>query len=239
MCIIIGLTLASIGQIHDDEVLRAYRQEFIRIQPGLEPFPPARLPASFEVSKYEVTQNVWELVMGANPSRWRGERNSVELVSFDDAREFCRRLTTRLRMSGLIDPRQLVRLPTEAEWEYVARAGTTSAYSFGDDPAQLNAYAWYHGNAAGNDPPVGAKQPNPWGLYDIHGYLWEWCDNPQNAVVAADVDEVIGVVRGGSWKDSPEKLTSGYRRTVPRRLKDDAIGLRCVIVSQSAVPAEP
>ena len=97
---------------------------------------------------------------------------------------------------------------------------TTTKYSFGDDVALLNDYGWHTGNAAGNDPPVGAKKPNPWGLYDVHGYLWEFCDN--------------GAVRGGSWKDKADLLTSDSRRDVERDLRDDAIGLRCVLANQAS-----
>ena len=81
----------------------------------------------------------------------------------------------------LIGGDQEIRLPTEAEWEYTARAGSTTTYSFGDDVKQLGDYAWSTENAAGNDPPVGAKKPNAWGLYDVHGYLWEWCQDHAHA----------------------------------------------------------
>ena len=115
--------------------------------------------------------------MGTNPSLWTGARNSVEMLSFDEAVRFCQKATELMRAANLINENQVIRLPSEAEWEYVARAGTTTAYSFGDEVAKLDEYGWHTGNASGNDPPVGAKKPNEWGLYDVHGYLWEWCSD--------------------------------------------------------------
>lgn len=242
-------------------LLKTFREEFITVTPGQGRYPqsftmgakgeatPAEQPAHqvtfryrFQVAKYEVPQNLWEAVMGSNPSRWKGPRNSVEMLSFEEAELFCKKLTQLLRSAKLIGPKEIVRLPTEAEWEYVARAGSTTRYSFGDDVAGLDAHGWFTGNAAGNDPPVGAKKPNPWGLYDIHGYLWEWCldvghENYQQAPTDGTAWLKGGkpkqrVLRGGSWKDKAEKLTSSYRSLVPAALKDDAVGLRCVLADQ-------
>jgi formylglycine-generating enzyme required for sulfatase activity len=197
------------------------------------------LKRDFHIAGYEVPQNLWEAVMGDNPSRWKGPRNSVEMLSYDDAVRFCERATAQLREAKLIGPTQIVRLPSEAEWEYCARAGTTTLYSFGDDAKRLGEYAWFTGNAAGNDPPVGAKKPNPWKLYDVHGYLWEWCADPwhdtyeraprDGSVWDKNGDAKHAVVRGGSWKDPVEKLTATYRRKAEKSLKDDAVGLRCVL----------
>ena len=109
----------------------------------------------------------------------------------------------------------------------------------GDAVEDLGDHAWYTGNAKGNDPPVGAKKPNPWKLYDIHGYLWEWCADPwhpsyesapaDGSTWTAGGDPDSGVLRGGSWKDRPEALRSHFRRAAPRSLRDDAVGLRCVL----------
>lgn len=180
--------------------------------------------------------------MGHNPSRWKGPRNSVERISWDEAQQFCRQVTALMQAAGLIEKNQVIRLPSEAEWEYVARAGTQTRYSFGDDVGQLGDYAWYTGNAAGNDPPVGAKKPNPWGLYDVHGYLWEWCadpwhDNYENAPTDGSVwsqggDSRRRVLRGGSWKDPAEPLASRHRLAAPVDLRDDAVGLRCVLAEK-------
>ncbi len=239
------------------ELLRTFREEFVAIHPGVAPFPKsftmgradgtaAERPTCvvsfdyhFAVAKYEVPQNLWESVMGSNPSRWKGPRNSVEMLSFDEAQEFCRKVTELMRAAKLIDPQQVVRLPSEAEWEYATRAGTETRYSFGDDVALLDAFGWHTGNAAGNDPPVGAKKPNPWGLYDVHGYLWEWCaDAWQESHDAAPTDgsprKASGdasprVLRGGSWKDTSDRLSSSFRISAPQTSRDDAVGLRCVL----------
>ena len=197
---------------------------------------------SFHIARYEVPQNLWEAVMGSNPSRWKGPRNSVEMLSFADAEAFCRKATELMRQAKLIQPNELIRLPSEAEWEYVCRAGTSTVYSFGDDPQMLGDYGWFTGNAAGNDPPVGAKKPNPWGLYDLHGYLSEWCaDAWHDSIGEAPKDgrawteggdSARRVIRGGSWKDAATLLASGYRRAIAKELKDDAVGLRCVLAKQ-------
>ncbi len=193
-----------------EPLLKTFRAEFVDV------------PQGPRVAKYEVTQELWEAVVGENPSKWKGRRNSVEMLSFDEAAAFCAKVTAKLRAAELIGAAEEVRLPTEAEWEVFARAGTTTSYSFGDDVKDLDAHAWHTGNAAGNDPPVGAKKPNPWGLHDIHGYLWEWCSTVDGGAV----------LRGGSWKDKAEKLTSAFRQPARKELKDDAVGLRCVLAKK-------
>jgi formylglycine-generating enzyme required for sulfatase activity len=241
-------------------LLKTFREEFVDVTPGRDGFPaeftmgsddgpaterPAhvvKLTRPLAIARYEVPQNLWQAVMGENPSRWKGPRNSVEMLSYDDAVDFCRKATDKMRAAGLIRANQVVRLPSEAEWEYAARAGTTTRYSFGDDATSLGEYAWSTHNAAGNDPPVGAKKPNAWNLYDVHGYLWEWCaDNWHDDYTAAPAegsawisggDAQQHVLRGASWKDSGEKLTSTFRQAAPSDLKDDAIGLRCVLVEE-------
>jgi len=212
--------------------------------PAERPVHRVQLRHPFAVAKYEVPQNLWKAVMGTEPSRWPGPRNSVEQVSFPEVLEFCERSTKLMRRAGLITDRQVVRLPSEAEWEYVVRAGTATRYSFGDETTGLDDCAWYAGNAAGNDPPVGAKRPNDWGLYDAHGYLWEWClDPPHASYESAPTDGSAWtaegtsgqrVLRGGSWKDRAEMLTSSFRRFAPETLKDDAVGFRCVLAEQPA-----
>jgi formylglycine-generating enzyme required for sulfatase activity len=241
------------------ELLKTFRDEFVLIEPGKRDFPasfelgsddgpaaerPAHritLPHRFAIGKYEVPQNLWQAVMGENPSRWKGPRNSVEMLSYDDATEFCRRATEAMRMAKLITTHQVIRLPSEAEWEYAARAGTRTRYSFGDAVEMLGDYAWFTGNAAGNDPAVGAKRPNGWQLYDMHGYLWEWCadtwhENFEGAPVDGSAwitaNEKQHVLRSGSWKDPADRLTSSARRRAAADLKDDAVGLRCVLADE-------
>ena len=254
--LIVALTLAADPHAERLELLKTFREEFVAVTPGEKEFPveflmgsdagPAaeqpphrvKLSRSFAIARYEVPQNLWQAVMDSNPSRWKGPRNSVEMLSYDEAVEFCRRATELMRAARLITARQVIRLPSEAEWEYAARAGTETKYSFGDDPAVLGEYAWFTGNAAGNDPAVGAKKPNVWKLYDVHGYLWEWCadtwhDDYKGAPVDGSTrdggDTERRVLRSGSWKDPAERLTSSYRRAGAHDLKDDAVGLRCVL----------
>lgn len=260
MFFIVGpLPISAASEPAADELalLTTFRREFIPITPGQGMFgaefqmgradgDPSERPAhkvavhyAFAIARYEVPQNLWQAVMGANPSRWKGPRNSVEMLSYDEAVEFCGKVTNRLRDARLIGPAQTVRLPSEAEWEYAARAGTRTRYSFGDDLQDLDTHAWHTGNAAGNDPAVGAKRPNAWNLYDVHGYLWEWCSDAwhetyegaphDGSAWTVDGDPARRVLRGGSWKDPAGKLTSSYRRPAPRELKDDAVGLRCVL----------
>lgn len=233
------------------QLLKTFRDEFVRIEPGKGKFPSEfsavhpktkkeqtlKLTRPFSIAKYEVPQNLWREVMGSNPSRWKGERNSVEKLSLPEAVEFCKKVTAQLRKEKLISDQQIVRLPTELEWEYVASAGTRTRYSFGDNVEQLDAHAWHTGNAAGNDPPVGAKKPNPWGLYDIHGYLWEWTldswDAEKPLVQLPDdswPDKIPQpILKSGSWKDPARKLETRFRQKVDPETRDDAVGLRCIL----------
>jgi formylglycine-generating enzyme required for sulfatase activity len=238
-------------------LLKTFRTEFVEIKPGEKPYPatfrmgsaqvgavaePVRevkMSRPFWFAKYEVPQNLWQAVMGENPSRWKGPRNSAEMFTWEESVEFCRRATEAMRTAKLIGADETIRLPSEAEWEYCARAGTATEYSFGDDVGQLGQYGWFTGNAAGNDPPVGAKKPNAWGLYDMHGYLSEWCADTwhdsyegapaDGAAWTAGGDPGKRVLRSGSWKDKAEALRSAARRSADARLRDDAVGLRCVL----------
>jgi formylglycine-generating enzyme required for sulfatase activity len=202
---------------------------------------------SFRISKYEMTQELYAVITGVNPSRWKGPRNSVESMSFLDAESFCTKLTVQLRAAKLIAPNEIVRLPTEAEWEYCCRAGTDTLYSFGDSASAgtdgadatsiLNEYAWHTGNAAGNDPAVGVLKPNPWGLFDMHGYLWEYVSDKYRLPDSLAPDQAIPgattrIIRSGSWRDHASSLTSGARLPVPDHVSSDAIGFRCVIAKK-------
>ena len=158
------------------------------------------LSQPFYLGKYEVTQAQWSAVMGNNPSHFKGDPNRpVERVSWHMVQEFIRRLNTK-------EGHTKYRLPTEAEWEYAAHAGSTTRYSFGDDDARLEQYAWYNGNDGGTTHPVGRLKPNPWGLYDMHGNVWEWVQDWRGPYVNGTIIDPQGAAtgnvkgyRGGGW----------------------------------------
>src|SRR5882762_4117815 len=134
----------------------------------------------FWMGKYEVTQGEYLAVMGSNPSNFQGDTNRpVETVSWFNATNYCGKLTQRERAAGRIATNSVYRLPTEAEWEYACRGWTSARFSYGDDPdlTNLTNYAWYFDNSRNMTHPVGQKLPNPWGLYDMHGNVWEWCQD--------------------------------------------------------------
>ena len=169
----------------------------------------------FELGVYEVTQEQYEAVMGENPSRFKGAQNPVEKVSWDDAVEFCRQLSAlpAEKASGYV-----YRLPTEAEWEYACRAGTTTVYSFGDSDSELGDYAWYDKNSGKTTHPVGGRKPNAWGLYDMHGNVWEWCQDRYGDLPSGSVTDPLGassgsdrVYRGGSWSNFSGICRSAFR----------------------------
>jgi formylglycine-generating enzyme required for sulfatase activity len=150
----------------------------------------------FYLGKYPVTQAQWATVMGNNPSVFKGHPDwPVENVSWEDVHEFIQ--TLKAREDG-----EDYRLPTEAEWEYACRAGSTTSYCFGDDPNQLGEYAWYKENAGGQPHPVGLLKPNAWGLYDMHGNVWEWVQDRYRPYPTDPLSASPGlerVDRGGSW----------------------------------------
>ena len=186
----------------------------------------------FYMGIYEVTNAQWKQVMGAVPSNWKDDNRPVEQVSWHDATEFCRRLSElpQERAMG-----RVYRLPTEAEWEYACRAGTKKQYSFGDDESQLGDYGWFDGNAGGQTQPVGAKKPNPRGLYDMHGNVWEWCgdwhdpsyyDNGPTSDPAGPASGSLRILRGGSWYHVPDLLRSTKRIGDSPTVKRNDYGFR-------------
>jgi formylglycine-generating enzyme required for sulfatase activity len=237
-------------------ILKTFGEEFVLLTPGKGKHPesftmgsekggyPSEKPAhkvtfknSFAMARYEVTQELYEAVMGDNPSKWKGPRNAVELVTWEEANEFCRKATKELIAQKLMDEGDEIRLPSEAEWEYACRAGTATAFSFGNDVDEIDTFCWYKGNSKGHDPPVGKKGANPWGFYDMHGYNWEWCadgwqENYQKATgdgsPVREADKGKRVIRGGSWADPSDFARSAYREGRPAAAKDDTLGFRCV-----------
>jgi formylglycine-generating enzyme required for sulfatase activity len=212
----------------DISVTSSLGMEFVRIPAGTfqmgsndgydyeRPVHQVTISQPFELGKYPVTQAQWEAVMGNNPSEFTGDPTRPgERVSWRDVQRFIKHLNARDRAAGVT-----YRLPTEAEWEYAARAGTTTAYSFGGDPAQLDAYGWYGGNSGGTTHPVGQKQPNPWRLYDMHGNVWEWVQNwfdsdyysrsPATDPQGPDTGS-RRVFRGGSWGSDAWDCRSAIR----------------------------
>lgn len=253
------------------KILKRFIDELIAVEPGTAGFPAeftfgsnadppngvrnslpekvVMMSDSFRISSCEVTQELYQLVMGENPSRWVGARNSVESMKFASAVEFCEQLTSRLADAQMIGSDECVRLPTEQEWEYCCRAGSATLYCFGDQPTQdgdvypeasrLGEYAWHTGNAAGNDPEVAVLKPNDWGLYDVHGYLWEYVVPQAPAGDPAGIfhkETMAGsgavIIRGGSWKDAAALHTSASRMRIAAETMSDAIGFRCVIAKK-------
>jgi len=198
--------------------------------------PPHRVRVSpFYLDVHEVTQEEYTRAMGTNPSKWEGDRNPVEQIRWTQAAEYC---NARSRLEGLkpaYDPKtgqcdfdaDGYRLPTEAEWEYAARAGASTRYFFGDSPAALGQYAWFRKNETRGPRPVGRKQPNPWGLYDMYGNVWEWCHDfyDENYYRQGPEKDPRGppsgpgreaapktrVLRGGCWNSRPDMCRSSYR----------------------------
>ena len=154
----------------------------------------------------EVTQSQYDMIMGDNPSHFKGDDRPVESVSWEDAVEFCRRLTERERRAGRLPEGQEYRLPTEAEWEYACRAGSRTAYCFGNDTRALSGYAWFQHTSRRRTHDVGQKRSNAWGLYDMHGNVYEWCSDWYGDYPVGPVADPTGpqkgtsrVMRGGSW----------------------------------------
>jgi formylglycine-generating enzyme required for sulfatase activity len=183
----------------------------------------------FYMGATEVTQAQYEVVMGTNPSHFKGPTNPVDSVTWDEAAEFCRKLSEKTRKTA--------RLPTAAEWEYACRAGTKTRFSFGDSDSLLGDYAWCQSNSRGKTNPVGQKKPNAWGLYDMHGNVAEWCADwygPYSSVASKDPQGAASgggrVVRGGAGRDAksdPFRCASHSGHVPSRRL--DIFGFRCAM----------
>jgi formylglycine-generating enzyme required for sulfatase activity len=191
------------------------------------------LTRPFWLGRTEVTQAQWTAVMGRNSSEFRGDELPVENVSWDDAMEFCRKLTERERAAGRLPAGHAYMLPTEAQWEYACRAGTTSDYA-----GVLDAIAWYDKNSGGLTHPVGTKQPNAWGLADLHGNLWEWCLDWYGNYRGGGVTNPSGpssgsvrVARGGGCGVYASDVRSAFRLMLSPDYCDSNVGFRVALRS--------
>jgi formylglycine-generating enzyme required for sulfatase activity len=201
------------------------------------------LTQGFYMGKYMVTQSEYEWVTGKFPSTFTGDlTRPVETVSWEDSTNYCALLTQRERAQKLIGPNWVYRLPTEAEWEYACRAMTSTRFSYGDDPGygHLLDYAWFADNSGNTTHPVGQKLPNPWGLYDMHGGLWEWCQDWYGPYPGGSAVDPQGpptgtyrVFRGGSWGCQPQELRSASRDFNPEG-ETGYVGIRVVLI-----PSQP
>jgi len=199
---------------------------------------------------YEVTQAQYETVMGKNPSHFQGaivgNENAdlpVENVSWDDAVEFCKKLSDlpEEKKAG-----RLYRLPTEAEWENACRAGSKTAYLFDDEEGLLPEYGWFNRNSSNRTHTVGLLEPNAWGLYDMHGNVWEWCSDwygeyPQGAVRNPTGPKVGSdrVCRGGSWNGVASYCRSALRYWYVPSFRNNYLGFRLALSSPSGIPKSP
>jgi formylglycine-generating enzyme required for sulfatase activity len=197
------------------------------------------LTKDFYLGVTELTQAQYKKIMGKNPSAFAGAERPVDTVSWEDAVEFCERLSElpEEKKAG-----RVYRLPTEAEWEYACRAGSKTAFSFGDDKSSLGDYAWFSDNSDGKTQSVGEKKPNAWGLYDMHGNVWEWCsdwygEHPGKAVSDPEGPEKGSgrVIRGGSLGHEAAGCRSADRRGLNPSLRGSNFGFR-VALSSPEIP---
>lgn len=209
-----------------------------------KPLRRVRIPQALWMSVTPITQGEFELIMAFNPSKHLGDAlRPVETVSLADAAEFCNALG---RSEGLLPFYEILgqrvaaiggpgyRLPRESEWEYACRAGTTTRWSFGDDDAEAGAYAWFADNAEDSPQATGRKLPNPWGLHDMHGNVWELCwglgegGQERETLPAALAPPAECVLRGGCFADPPWGIRSAYRSSVRVSVRSNRVGFRVV-----------
>ena len=192
----------------------------------------------FWLGKYEVTQAQWQKIMGSNPANFQDSPvHPVEEVSWDDVQAYLKKLNWQAGTFAY-------RLPTEAEWEYACRAGTQTAYSFGNDAGNLGEYAWYNGNSGDKTHAVGQLKPNPWGLYDMHGNVWEWCQDWYGENYYSNSSEKnpqgpssgeYRLLRGGSWHDYASYVRCASRVRSNPDSRYGSFGLRVVVVGARAL----
>ncbi len=205
---------------------------------------------AFWMDRTEVTQAQYTKLIQPNPAHFKGPNRPVEMIAWTSAALYCNKRSRAEGLEPCYDEETAAcnfdadgyRLPTEAEWEYACRAGSTTAFSFGDDPRELPRYAWFADNADKTTHPVARKKPNPWGLFDMHGNVAEWCNDvyadgyyktsPKDNPRGPDEGEQC-VLRGGAWNSSATACRSAYRVGENPGFADacfaqDAIGFRCV-----------
>lgn len=194
------------------------------------------LTKDYRIGKYEVTQEEYQSIMGNNPSEFKGERKPVEKVSWNDAVNFCQKLTERERAAGRLPSGYEYRLPTEAEWEYAASGGNKSRnykYSGSND---LNEVAWYYENSGQKTYEVGTKKANELGIYDMSGNVWEWCLDWHETYPRGSVRTPQGalsgscrVLRGGSWGSSASRCRVAFRNNNSPGFTHFNVGFRAAI----------
>ena len=196
---------------------------------GDQPVHPVTFPAPFYMSKYQVTQEQWQHVIGSNPSHFKGDKHPVDSVSWDDCQRFLAKLNERL--TGW-----KASLPTEAQWEYTCRAGSKGRFCFGDDESKLGDYGWFNDNAGSTTHPVGMKKPNAWGFYDMHGNTWEWCNDWYGPYTSKAQVNPQGpdsgtrrVLRGGAFLSGPPRHAASYRRGSESGVSQFYYGLRLAL----------
>jgi len=188
-----------------------------------------KLTKGFWMGKYEVTQEQYETVIGSNPSRFKGPQNPVDSVSWNEAYGFARKVNSL----GVLPAGVTRRLPTEAEWEYGCRAGTTTPWWSGGSKADFYRVGWGEDNSRGKTQPVGQKEANRFGLHDVHGNVWEWCADWFGPYSSGEVVDPTGlatgkwrVLRGGSFNWGSARARAADRAMATPDSRDCALGFR-------------
>lgn len=196
-----------------------------------QPVSEITISRAFWLGKTEVTQSQWVSLMGENPSRFVGEELPVEQVSWNDAMDFCARLTLREKTAGRLPQGYVFTLPTEAQWEFACRAGAA-----GDHEAELDEVAWYADNSGVKSHAVGRKRPNSWGLHDMHGNVWEWCLDFYGTYPGGAATDPIKkssgsarVRRGGGWGSIALFCRSAYRSNLVPTDRLAIVGFRLAL----------
>jgi len=198
-----------------------------------------KLTKGYWLGKTQITQAQWEALMGNNPSNFKGVDRPVEQVSWEDAVQFCRKLTERERQAGRLPEGYEYTLPTAAQWEYACRAGTTGPFA---GSGKLDEVGWYNRNSGGQPHSVGKKRPNAWGCYDMHGNVWEWCHDWYGKYPGGSVTDPTGppsgsdrVLHGGSWADSAQFCRSAFRSWIEPDSRFNRGGFRVALTSATSL----